>query len=349
MKNAGQNRVKRGKKSRKERGRRKLFPYLMETIVIAVVVAAAISLPQIIFQVQDKLLCGGTTLGQRESMNVESLSTTYEISLGKRMQKFAEGLAENEKYYVTSQELTVDDTLTEYLYSEKGLYWNVIIRFVEDYLLPPHLWDGTGYGYFVSQWKQYVIYNDNYEEGVNFILWYIEMQDAEGAVLKLLADAEDNTVYGMKAEGSSKEGSHFGYDYLRNAIRDGEGAMEAWTYLAIYYGAMSDELTDTLSLAEKMGVDIKVASTENDTTVVEVSAIDSQLTHFDEGDMEIQLRKLFKYKLETKGRTCFFLPFGNAELDAVVDIEDQDFQKEILFPNVTIGIRQIYELIPEFA
>ena len=39
----------------------------------------------------------------------------------------AEGLAENEKYYVTSQELTVDDTLTEYLYSEKGLYWNVII------------------------------------------------------------------------------------------------------------------------------------------------------------------------------------------------------------------------------
>ena len=51
--------------------------YTAEAFVIIVVLAVALMIPQIIFQVQDRILCSDITLGQRESMNVEALGTTY--------------------------------------------------------------------------------------------------------------------------------------------------------------------------------------------------------------------------------------------------------------------------------
>ena len=68
-------------------------------------------------------------------------------------------------------------------------------------MIPVMIWESY---YSVVTWKQYVIYSDHFEEGVNFILWYIEMQDEDGGTLKLLTDAEDNTLYGIKTEGSSE-------------------------------------------------------------------------------------------------------------------------------------------------
>ncbi len=331
------------KKRNPKRKKIRFLPYAVELCVIAVVVAAAFFLPQIIFGVQDNLLWGDTSLGQRESMNVESLGTTYEVSLGKRMQKFVDGLTENQNFYLTSQELTANDTLRNYLYSEKGLYWDLIIRFVDDSLIPSEIWtESSDWGYSVSQWKQYVIYSDNYEEGVNFILWYIEMQDSDGGIFKLLADAEDGTIYGLKTEGSSRLGSSFGYDYLRGMIRYGESAVEAWSYYAMYYEAITDDLQSAVSLAEKMGVDVGTIQREFD-------AMDAELSAFRQEEIKMQFRELFQYRLETKDRTCFFIPFGESALDAVVEVQDQEYRNGILFPDVTMGIRQIYELIPEFA
>ena len=122
-----------GKKARQKKTgnrQRKISAYTMEVFVIAIVLVAALLIPQFIFQVQDSILCGGITLGQRESLDVETLGTTYEQSLEKRMQSFAEGLAEHESFYVTAQTLTPDETLESYLYSDLGLNHQLIMNFI---------------------------------------------------------------------------------------------------------------------------------------------------------------------------------------------------------------------------
>ena len=68
--------------------------------MLGAVVLAALWIPQIIFGLQDGILCRDTTLGQKESMDVEALSTTYEKSLAQRLKSFAEGLGEGDSYYV---------------------------------------------------------------------------------------------------------------------------------------------------------------------------------------------------------------------------------------------------------
>lgn len=327
-----------GKKKKPPTDRQRLSRYGAEALVIGTVVMAALFLPQFIFWVEDNILCGDTTLGRRESMDVESLSTAYESSLTVRMQNFAQGLAESKKYYVTSQELTVNNELTDYLYSDRGLYQNFIQEFAY-YLMPFEIWEDY---YSVVSWKQYVIYSDNFEEGVNFILWYIEMQDGDGGVLKLLADAEDGTFYGIKTEDSSLAGSDYRYKEYMELLRYGDGAVEAWTYFAMYYEAVPDDMEDILLWGEKMGIDVRTVEAEQ-------GSYDAEISVYNEEEARREILKAFSYQNETENRVRFLIPYGDAELDAVLYIEEQERNRFYLFPNVTVGIRQIYEMIPEFA
>ena len=67
-------------------------------------------------------------------------------------------------------------------------------------------------------------------------------------------------------------------------------------------------------------------------------------------EKEAERRNLFTFRNEAEDRISFQIPYGeDTTLDAVLYIEEQDRVKEFLFPDVTAGIRQIYELIPEFA
>ena len=313
--------------------------YTAEAFVIIVVLAAALMIPQIIFQVQDRILCSDIKLGQRESMNVEALGTTYEQSLQNRMQNFAEGLANLESFYVTSQNLSPDETLNSFLYSDVGLNNPLLMNFVYGNLIPIEIWDDY---YTITQWKQYVIYSDNYAKGVNFILWYIEMEDGDGAKFKLLADAEDGTLYGVKTEGSYLSGVPLGYMNLQEALRYGGSAVNVWTYYALYYRATIAEMKDFLFWAGKMGIDTTGIEVDASYTGVEISRKEA-------AEAERQVQRMGRYQCETKESARFLLPYGETELDAILSIEERYFDKEYLFPDITIGIRQIYEMIPEFA
>ncbi|MCI9436645.1 MAG: hypothetical protein HFH85_05665 [Lachnospiraceae bacterium] len=313
--------------------------YTAEAFVIIVVLAAALMIPQIIFQVQDRILCSDIKLGQRESMNVEALGTTYEQSLQNRMQNFAEGLANLESFYVTSQNLSPDETLNSFLYSDVGLNNPLLMNFVYGNLIPIEIWDDY---YTITQWKQYVIYSDNYAKGVNFILWYIEMEDGDGAKFKLLADAEDGTLYGVKTEGSYLSGVPLGYMNLQEALRYGGSAVNVWTYYALYYRATIAEMKDFLFWAGKMGIDTTGIEVDASYTGVEISRKEA-------AEAERQVQRMVRYQCETKESARFLLPYGETELDAILSIEERYFDKEYLFPDITIGIRQIYEMIPEFA
>lgn len=342
-------RIKKKKAQDRKRG---ISSFAGMSFAIAAVAAAAFFLPQLIFYVQDNLLCRDMALGQRESMNVESLSTTYEKSLAVRMQNFAEGVQEYKDFYVTAQELTANDELSTFLNSDKGLYQNVMVNLVEYNLLSDALWNFTDYSDVL--WKQYVIYNDDYEEGVNFILWYIEISDQDGAVLKLLFDAEDGTVYGIKAEGSL-----FYWDpYWWTEGLYIDRAMEIWAGFALYYKSVSEDIWKTLTLDGEMEVEIKDMQEVYDATLAETKAMSGQ-----KKEEEIPgWKNLFRYQFETPDYAHFYLPYGEAVLDAVLRIDKREdpgaesfnknkneIGKVYLYPDVTMGISQIYEMIPEFA
>ena len=79
---------------------RKREKKIMLYLVMISLLMGAFLLPQVIFRIQDRILCRDITLGKRESMDVEALSTSYEKSLAVRMTDFAEGLAGNDSFYV---------------------------------------------------------------------------------------------------------------------------------------------------------------------------------------------------------------------------------------------------------
>ena len=56
-----------------------------------------------------------------------------------------------------------------------------------------------------------------------------------------------------------------------------------------------------------------------------------------------------KFTKTAENRVRFLIPYGDAELDAVLYIEEQERSRFYLFPNVTVGILQIYEMIPSTA
>ena len=78
-----------GQKNTRKRGR-KLLNYGVELLALILLIMAAFFTPQIIFQIQDRILCGDTVLWQHESINVVALSASYETSLTDRMMNFAE-------------------------------------------------------------------------------------------------------------------------------------------------------------------------------------------------------------------------------------------------------------------
>ena len=322
--------------------KRKTVYFFAEVLCLCGVVAAALFTPQMIFGVQDGILCGATVLSQRESTNAEALATAYEKSLAVRMRNYADALAEGESFYVTSQVLQQDESLERYLSSESGLYTDMILKFIDAGLLPDIIWNRV-YPYRVNQWKQYVIYSDNYARGVNFILWYVEMVSDEGGEFKLLADAEDGTVYAVKAQGGSS------YVYRQNEMLPeflGQAyySTELWELYVRYYEAWTQEETEEfiemIEAAEQAGlgeVDHGVSDTVLETESGRLLEIAGKVWYWLDGD----------------NRMMFRLPFGDNSLEIEMNLGEMTLKQlpdyMYIYPDVTIGVRDIYEKIPEFA
>lgn len=308
-------------------------------LVMIFLLMGAFLLPQAIFRIQDRILCRDITLGRRESMDVEALSTSYEKSLAVRMSNFSEGLAGNDSFYVTSQELEITREVTDFLYSESGLNQDVLTVFAEGGLLPYELWKGS---YAVTQWKRYVIYSDDYAKGVNYILWYIEMQDPDDAVFKLIIDAEDGTVYGLRTENNRKLLTENEQNYLLDFLGYNYVLTQLWGYFAIYYEVMSEDSLEILYrwMEEGGWLDIN---------------------HFLEeevrGDEENWSEKLgisvenMGYEMDAKNSVCFQMPYENTWLEIMIEVNNPEVQSayRYRYPDLTMGVRQIYEMIPEFA
>lgn len=362
-----------GQKNTRKRGR-KLYYYGMELLALILLITAAFFTPQIIFQIQERILCGDTVLGQRESINVEALSATYEKSLAARMMNFAEGMADAEKFYLSSQELEITGEVRDYVDGSMKLFEEFIYVLMDAGLLSKEIWD-----YDITQAKQYVIYSDNYARGVNFILWYIEMENNYGERLKLLADAEDGTLYALKTEDNIRmwERNDLPYEFL--FFGNDYSAGELWCYFMVYYGGTNENSAVLLqNIANITGYTINeiletypdmenipqpelryfVEQFEADASGASIGidvdeAGNKELDLFQSDD--IIVGENAGYLIRDRGSASYLLPFGNGRLEVVMETGNLEELEKLIVqniykePDIIIGIREIYEMIPEFT
>lgn len=355
-----------GSKGASQRNKRRYRQYIPVPIIIMVVVMAAFFTPQIMFLVQDGFLHGRTELSRQDPMDVEALSSSYEKSVYRRMQNFAEGLALGDSFYVTSKNLAASGDpaeLDEYIHS--GYLYQDMLQYVLALNLIPLY--GLDYEYTLSQWKQYVVYSDNYGKGINFILWYVEFVCIDDITVRLLADAETGTLYALKVQGCLLAELSEYVDRKYEELLDSGRLSELWLLCGSQFGVFStdEELQGLITGQEEAESDIGhreseaypydqeesfrakweaygIANAVVDMQIIQEEEDYAAATAYIEGmvesDWENRLARLR-------------LPYGTASLEIYMELGKWESEAKgwsYVYPDLTIGVRQLYEMIPEF-
>lgn len=343
---------------------------------LCLLTVAAFAVPQAVFGIQDSLLYGECVLGPQEDIDAAALSTNYESSLYQRLRNFAEAVEKGEAFYVDEKELKLTEEIVDILYSENIFLGptSMLPLLVDTGLVPSALFEviWTDIAASVRQYKQYVVYNDNYAQGVNFILWFFEFQNEEGMKLSLLMDAQDYTVYAVETDGNEMQ--HQGRRMYENYVQLWRPDL-LWFMCCGYYHVFdmataekfmsvlhyTQQKTDSIYESE---VIVSISSMEEavlltlsqiapsakrqpvpvpDTNGADVNVLwrDGMLYDYDDGEWFTTSDNGYELKLPYQNETinyCLRL-FGDARLDAAGGY---------LFPDVQCGIYDLCQLIPEF-
>lgn len=330
-------------------------------------VTAALLAPKLVLELQDNVRCSQLVLGELESMDVTSFNTGYETNLYTRLTRFAEGLEAGRQYMVAEQELTATPEVENRLFSDKGLYQNSFYIWLDEGFIPDQMLI-----YELEYCKQYVIYGDDFAEGVNFILWYLELRGEAGRpVLKLLLDAETGEMYAIsvnQTEDNLFPGESWLYDMaLNDLIGDSDiDLLELWYAIGYYFG----EQEEIMRLLEEYGNEIwqlgLVTETENSAQAYSVDGYIEKngVLSAEETERMTMLGTLtekMKWEVGEDGnRMDFYLPYGREgimgetselcfrlEADYLMVIEGKG---GVFFrpKNFVVGFPEIYERIPEF-
>ncbi len=194
----------------KKRNKRAL-QYGAGIFAFALLIVSALWLPQVFFELSDALMYGEISRMEQEKPDVLTLTTGYEESLYRRLSDFAEGLAGQTQYYVDEQPKEVTEEIREFLFGSElhfyanGIYEDVIVGMLLESLgfSPESFARKTELELY--QWNQYVIYSDDYARGVNFILWCFGLKNSSGDNLTILMDAHDYTVYALEITGGGED------------------------------------------------------------------------------------------------------------------------------------------------
>ncbi|MDE6926042.1 MAG: hypothetical protein K2P59_12410 [Acetatifactor sp.] len=343
--------------------------YAVAILTLTALVGVAFFSPGWVFDFQDSRQCRDMELEVRENVDVAVLSTNYESSFYRRMVNFAENQTENTNYYVASEELTDHQRLHEFLNSENGLNRNSIVALLETQLITSHIYDCE-----ISKWKQYVIYSDDYAKGVNFILWYIELEHPDESIgtYKLLLEADTGEFYGLQADTGGTAFMRYDVEYYdKSSVREkysledylGFTSMsadsDAWITLAyIYSGLMESDFFEYYSLLYGAMEGIygeTYVENANDAGGVSLtySTIEEELKAkmgiVDENSqwMDFLLTNPTMFVWDEGNRLECTFPYGEGSLIYRMQI-DESISYPWTLHNVTVGFPAIYSLIPEF-
>lgn len=362
-----------------EKLNKRTLKYGIGILIFILMIVSALWLPQVFFEVSDALMYGEVSLMEQEKPDVLTLTTGYEESLFRRLSGFAEGLAGQRQYYVDEQPKEVTDEIREFLFESglhsyaNGIYEDTIIGMFTDSLgyVPETFVKKTSLDLY--QWNQYVIYSDDYAQGVNFILWCFGLQNSLGDNMTILMDAHDYTVYAVQITGGTERSSLNVMINSLNVMTKSEEYMEyfesgvsavkgvdyvlsslhthgfTWMTLNNYYEIFDpeeweryySEVLEIYAMWNKNQLET-IAGVLEDCAGNEVEVYldaGSGLPYGADGERwyGIGPDDIMYYSLPVQGNKITFDIYSFGEVyDAGQTI------------NATMGIREIYELIPEF-
>lgn len=298
--------------------------------------SCAFLLPQFLFRVSDNALYSEISLSERETVDVTLLSSTYEPSLYNRMSAFAEGIANGVSYYVSEQKMEVNQELYEQLMTENGIFQEPVTTLMELQMISGSFL----IHYVVETWKQYVIYNDDYTKGVNFIIWYLELVGDEGEQLEILMDAETSTIYGIAASKNHPVLEEEWDKWIRSSgayslsLRfeiAGFDTEDWWYFYSYYYEAISQEELRAHYIY--------------DTAATDVIFYDNLQIQQKIGE---QTENLAESEWFGVNDLSFTLPYDGRPLELHLKLLPVEEEQSVYYRDMVFGIVPICRLIPEF-
>lgn len=241
------------KRSIKQNTKQNTKRYAICMAGLVILVLGAFLGPQFVFAGQDRYHMENTWQETRNSLDIEKLSYNYEQSMMTRMENFARGIAEKRTYYTSFMDCEANQEIGEivaqalfhdwlYILEETGavpfsVQPNRIASVEEDGSITI-IDNGIGR---IEECKKYVICEDNFENGAAIIAWYVKINVREGVDLKLLIDAESNSIYYMEAV--NRKGKIFeSYATLPDALTYYlPGLDDRYSYYREYYEAQAME------------------------------------------------------------------------------------------------------------
>jgi len=371
-----------GQKTKQNTGQGRKTVYMASILALTVLLGAAFLGPEWIFKLQDKSRCNDVVMGERESFDAASLETAYEQSLYQRLLRFTEDTAAGRHFYVTSQEMTVDEDFKEKFFSEWGIGQEKIYRLMERTFFPWSLWNAiytqeAADSVSINKWTQYVIYNEDYAGGVNFIIWYVELEMEDSGIYRFLLDAESGDLYAVLSDFSRwrkwRQEVNQPFSPLENSnLLDVMGEMTGVDFsygermgreLAYYFGGLTfeeDELTDA---AEAFGMGVEEYEQmlrEYDMVMAEGGSINAKAGSIDaeaETVMQIVVDAQAGQAVNTYydgDKADFYFPYGENTLIFRIEARgaaitmDKSGSYISIRADMAIGFPEIYQLIPEF-
>lgn len=165
---------------------RKRGTYAICILMVMLLICGAFFAPGIAMKVYDYQKTQSYEFQFRPGIDYEAVNTMYETERAKRLMNYAQGLEEGGQYYITATDME-PDSWEEIL---GGIYSQDIVLLLSDMGL---MWmtEAMVDSENITDWNYYMIYD---KDGAAFLCWYLEIQ-ADGEILRILADARDYTVY----------------------------------------------------------------------------------------------------------------------------------------------------------
>lgn len=313
--------------------------YVLGTAGLVLLLLFSFFGPQLIFSLRDSYLCRDIIHEEQENTDVMLLGASYESSLGQRLRNFVEGQERGRNFYVSDQEMEVTQELYQQLSEGPGiLYQQGILAVMVDIGMVSYLFFGDN-TFTVNCWKQYVIYSDEYTEGVNFIIWYLDLEADDGKRLELLIDAEDATLYALYAERNILLTMNQALkwditDLIRVVPLD-----ELWYFLHYYYQSIPREEWNNEALYRSGDGQLHWDIDSDRDGIVTVEMLESAWANGEA--ISLPDAKTIILHLLFSGRNLDF------SFRLFHDFDQNEFSK--LYPDFYMGFDSISELIPEFA
>lgn len=295
-------------------------------VMIGLLVAVAMFLPQIIFSIQDAYEMNHTQVQVRSNLDITQLNLTYEKDLNSRIRNFL--YLKNKTATVIDYDASENSEVQELVLSifheqwfePLGYNFQVIYEYINEIHYEKNL------DSMISDCKKYLIHGADYQDGVALVMWYMDLDLSPLDIrIRLLVDAETNTIYYMRVTSAANQEKE-------NTAYSGEKNQEEILYFMLNVINSCYEFFYSYYEADDVGFDIEgidVAEYYMDST--NATAKDERVWFIDSMIQENQCE------------VSFYLPYGELATDFLFHAEYNNG----VYADVTMGLPIIGEMIPE--